>query len=88
MNFCTDSPRRGQLMVNESGVTGVVTHEIQYFNTKAGKYDTRYFGVNFNGNEWESFKPKPLAANMGIYIRYNYTNFPRGFVPNSFTDPD
>lgn len=71
MNYCTNSPRRGQLMVNESGVTGIVTHETQFFDTKMGKYRTRYFGINFNGREWDSVAPKFLVANFATYIRYN-----------------
>lgn len=69
MNFCTNSSRRGQVMVNESGATGVVTHETQYYDSGLGRYRTRYFGVTFNGREWESKDPYWLNDNLADYLK-------------------
>lgn len=67
-NHC-GSERRGQVARDAKEVTGVVTHETQYFDKSLGRYNTRYFGVTLMGEPWESTDPTWVAPHVvGYYF--------------------
>lgn len=68
MNPCNNSERRGQVAEDPRGKPGVVTHEVQYFDSAAGRYRTRYVGFDIIGDAWETSDPRWVALSIFDFI--------------------